>query len=171
MTLIADLVFTIDQSYYGAETRVRDYLPFEKIQRLTRTRWAIINVWRPFGYPAEREPLAFCDARSVPESDLRAVKGILPQGDRKGSYLANTGGASLELWHLLPPKEEGAHRWYYCDKVTPNEALLIKQFDSKLDGRARRVPHTAFASDEDRGPPRQSLEVRCFVFWEDEERD
>lgn len=51
---------------------------------------------------------------------------------------------------------------------TPSEVTLIKCFDSKLDGRARRVPHTAFVNpatiDEE---ARESIEVRALVFSED----
>lgn len=135
---------------------------------------AIINVWRPFGHPATREPLALCDARTVRESDLMPLKGILPQREGsidKSTYFKSTKGASIELWALLPPEEgdQSRHKWYYCSGVDVDEAILIKQFDSKRDGTARRVPHSAFASSEDSGPKRQSLEVRCFVFWEDQE--
>jgi hypothetical protein len=47
--------------------------------------------------------------------------------------------------------------------------ILIKCFDSKLDGRARRVPHTAFSvpGTEDK-EGRESIEVRCLVFHEDD---
>lgn len=48
---------------------------------------------------------------------------------------------------------------------TPSEALLIKCFDSKKD-KAKLSPHTAFQCEFDAGPPRQSIEVRCLVFWE-----
>lgn len=47
--------------------------------------------------------------------------------------------------------------------------LLIKCFDSKLDGRARRVPHTAFVNEETQGErARESIEVRALVFYEDQ---
>jgi hypothetical protein len=52
--------------------------------------------------------------------------------------------------------------------MQPDEALLIKCFDSKVDGRARRTPHTAFQTEMDCGGARQSVEVRCLVFWEDQ---
>lgn len=64
-----------------------------------------------------------------------------------------------------------SHKWYYVSKVTPNEALLIKQFDSKKNGVARRTPHSAFSATEDYGPTRQSVEVRCLIFWEDQPHD
>ncbi|KFA53891.1 hypothetical protein S40293_08255 [Stachybotrys chartarum IBT 40293] len=49
------------------------------------------------------------------------------------------------------------------------EVLLIKCFDSKMDGLARRVPHAAFmdptaAPD---APPRDSIEVQCLVIHPD----
>lgn len=60
-------------------------------------------------------------------------------------------------------------RWYYKSNLTPEEVILIKCFDSKLDGRARRVPHTAFhvpGTEETEG--RESIEVRALVFHEGE---
>ena len=61
------------------------------------------------------------------------------------------------------------HQWYYLYGQTPEEVTLIKCFDSKLDGRARRIPHTAFVNpatvDED---ARESIEVRALVFHEHE---
>lgn len=54
--------------------------------------------------------------------------------------------------------------------MRPNEALLIKQFDSKKSGIAR-TPHSAFFAKEDYGATRQSVEVRCLLFWEDQPHD
>ena len=55
--------------------------------------------------------------------------------------------------------------------MTPEEVLLIKIFDSKRDGRARRVPHSAFVDPRTvhDNRPRKSIEVRCLVFWENED--
>jgi hypothetical protein len=60
-------------------------------------------------------------------------------------------------------------RWYYKSGLTPEEVLLIKCFDSKVDGRARRVPHTAFEvpNTEDK-EARESIEIRALVFHEDD---
>jgi hypothetical protein len=74
--------------------------------------------------------------------------------------------------YLLLDTNEGIlnrNRWFYKSNLTPDEVLLIKCFDSKLDGRARRVPHTAFhvpGTEEKEG--RESIEVRALVFHEDE---
>lgn len=53
-------------------------------------------------------------------------------------------------------------------KMSTDEALIFKQFDSKKDGRARQTPHCAFQCADDHGPTRQSIEVRCLEFWEGE---
>ena len=164
----------IDQSYHGALLRLREHLSDAEVERLTKTRWAIVNVWRPFGRPAERDALAVCDARSVSDSHLRAFTGIPPKMQHDGdvSYLSYDGAIPIELWNVVAPDERASqHRWYYCSKLRPDEALLIKQFDSKKEGVARRTPHTSFVSEEDQGPPRQSVETRCLVFWEDQESD
>jgi hypothetical protein len=131
-------------------------------ERLSKTRWAIINVWRPIGSPVKRDALAVCDARSCPESDLRIVYAQLPtRGD--GSKVSK--GKGFEVFNVA---HNPNHKWYYASEMTPEETWMIKCFDSKLDGRARRVPHTAFQAESDQGPPRQSIEVRCLVFWEDQ---
>lgn len=69
----------------------------------------------------------------------------------------------------LSVKANKAHKWYYLHGQTPEEPLLIRCYDSKLDGRARRVPHTAFSNPEYEGSyARESIEVRALVFHEDE---
>lgn len=61
------------------------------------------------------------------------------------------------------------HKWNYLYKQTPEEVLLIKCFDSKTDGRARRVPHSAFVNPEHEGEKkRESIEVRALVFHPDD---
>ncbi|KAG7040467.1 methionine permease [Colletotrichum scovillei] len=138
----------IDQSYKAALSRVPHHLP-DDADNLLKGRVQIINVWRPIK-TVQRDPLAIADARSVAESDLVATELIYP--DRRGETYA--------------VRHSNAHKWYYKNGLTPNEVILIKCFDSKTDGRARRVPHTAFvdptASSD--APPRESIEVRALVF-------
>jgi len=47
------------------------------------------------------------------------------------------------------------------------EALLIKTFDSAMDGRARRSIHTAFSNPlaAPDAPARESIESRLMVFY------
>jgi len=141
----------IDQSYKAAENRVSHHLP-EEAEKLLKGRYQIINVWRPIK-PIYKDPLAVADAHSVPDSDLIPVDLIYP--DRRG-----------ETYTVRPNTQ---HKWYYVYGQTPEEVTLIKCFDSKKDGRARRVPHTAFVNPEteDR-EPRESIEVRALVFHPDD---
>jgi len=108
-----------------------------------------------------RDPLAVCDARSVSEEDLCPISVKKPRNSRKHVR-------DMETWQLFGNPQ---HRWYYASRMTPEEACLIKIFDSKEDGRARRTPHSAFTLPEQlpSGPPRQSVEVRCLVSWQNEE--
>ena len=41
-------------------------------------------------------------------------------------------------------KYNPAHRWFYIPEMRTDEVLLLKCYDSELDGRARFLPHTAF---------------------------
>jgi hypothetical protein len=162
----------IDQSYFGAEL-VRDSkleeFPDAEAEKLKRSRWAIINLWRPF-HIVTRDNLALCDARTADESDLVAVYANLSEELRNAKTGYNFAAKSRsEAWEVKA--NPGSHKWYYAANMRPDEALLIKQFDSKTHGVARRTPHTAFSAKEDSGPTRQSVEVRCLVFWEDQPQE
>ncbi|KAI1379883.1 hypothetical protein F4677DRAFT_442079 [Hypoxylon crocopeplum] len=143
----------IDQTYQASLSRVPHHLPAEEASELLKGRVQIINVWRPIR-PVLRDPLAVADASSVSEDDLVAIPLIYP----------NRRGETFSVRH------SDRHRWYYKKGLAPDEVLLIKCFDSKTDGRARRVPHTAFVDPKtgDDVPSRESIEVRCLVFHPDD---
>ncbi|KAF7185436.1 Hydroxylase/desaturase asaB, partial [Pseudocercospora fuligena] len=130
-------------------------------KRASRSRWAIINVWKPLK-TITREPLAVCDAETVSEDDLRAVKLEVP----KNFMFPDGDKIALELWHVAPNER---HRWYYPKSMEPDEALLIKCFDSRIhDGTARRAPHSAIRTPHDHGDARESIELRTIVFWDNQ---
>jgi len=60
------------------------------------------------------------------------------------------------------------HRWFYFSQMKRDEALLLKRYDSSIDGRARRTAHAAF--DDPTSPsdpaPRESIEARSIAFFE-----
>jgi hypothetical protein len=63
-------------------------------------------------------------------------------------------------------------QWYFVSEMDTDEVLLIKCFDSSTrDGLARRCPHSAFEwrDDADSGSARESIEIRCLVFGEDQQ--
>jgi len=121
-------------------------------------RYAFINLWRPISI-VEAKPLACCDAATTAEDDL--IVFSLQYADRVGeNYFA---------------KHEDRHRWYYYPQMTPDEAMLIKQWDSAGrvgDGKERPSTsafalHTAFVdpSSPPGAPDRESIEVRCVVLY------
>lgn len=140
----------IDQSYPASENRVRHHFPDEHEQLLSK-RFQIINLWRPIK-TIRKDPLTVAAAHSVPEDDLVPVGLIYP--DRRGETLS------------VKPNDK--HEWFFLRDQKPDEPLLIKCYDTKVDGRARRVPHTAFVdpSTEDL-EGRESIEVRTLVFYDE----
>lgn len=93
------------------------------------------------------------DATSVPDADLLPVQLIYP--DRVGE--------------TFTVKWNESHKWFFLREQSPEEVLLIKCFDSKTDGRARRAPHSAFVDEEfENESKRESIEVRALVFHEDD---
>ncbi|KAF2815512.1 7alpha-cephem-methoxylase P8 chain related protein [Mytilinidion resinicola] len=139
----------IDQSYAASENRVKHHLP-DEANELLKKRFQIINVWRPIK-TILRDPLTLADAHSVPDSDLIPAKLIYP--DREGET------------YVVKPNPE--HRWYFKYAQRPDEPLFIKCFDSVDDGRARRIPHTAFVNPAHvDDAPRESIEVRTLVFYD-----
>jgi len=139
----------VDHTAKSGPQRVRELLG-EEADELLRGRLQVINLWRPIRGPLRDAPLAVCDARSVAPGDL--VPSDLVYRDRVGETYGVT----------FNPR----HRWFYVPDMQPNEALLLKCYDSATDGRARFAPHTAF-EDPTAPPdiaPRESIELRTFVF-------
>src|SRR5580700_2963378 len=139
-----------DYTFKAAPRRVRDLLP-EEADRLLMNRFAEVNVWRAIRGPIESSPLALCDARSLDAADIVPID--LVYRDRVGEIFG----------FLYNPK----HRWYYFPRMERNEAILLKCYDSRDDGRARFTAHTAF-EDPNSPPsaaPRESIEARALVFW------
>ncbi|AUT02122.1 methyltransferase [Nostoc sp. CENA543] len=125
----------------------------DNIDELLQRRFAIINVWRAIAQPIQESPLAVCDAQSIAPTDL--VAGDLVYRGRVGETYAVTYNQE--------------HKWFYFPQMHRDEALFIKCFDSATDGRARFAAHTAFedpTSPSD-APPRESIELRTFVFYPD----
>lgn len=139
--------------------RMSDGPDKEALRSRQGSRWAIINTWRPIA-TINREPLACADGRSVPTSDLRPAKFLT-------DVINPDKPSTAELWMGVHKPE---HSWYWVSNMTPSEALLIKCFDTRMDGgkTCRRSLHSAFRHPEDHGPGRSSVELRAFVFWDDQ---
>jgi hypothetical protein len=138
-----------DYTEKSAPQRVRDLMGADA-DALLQHRFEIVNVWRPITGPLRDAPLAVCDARTVDPADW--VASSLIYRDREGETYA--------------VRYNPAHHWWYVPEMMPNEVLLLKCFDSALDGRARMAPHSAF--EDPTAPadklPRESIELRTLVF-------
>lgn len=61
-------------------------------------------------------------------------------------------------------------RWYYAKEMQTDEMVLFVGYDSRDDGRARFTPHSSFQDPTTPAdaPYRESVELRAYVFWEDD---
>jgi len=120
--------------------------------QLARTRFQIVNVWRPLVDPVEDYPLALCDARSLDPSDL------IDSERRAPNHIGE-----IQLAVHAPEQ-----RWYYYSEMRPPEVLVFKTFDSIDAGLRPCSIHSAIhlpQAPED-AKPRESVESRAFVFYE-----
>lgn len=117
---------------------------------MLRHPFAEINVWRAIRGPLQMMPLAICDASSMRATDF--IIGDIVYPDRVGEFYAIAC--------------DPGHRWWYFSDLWPDEALLVKCYDSD-ESRSRFGAHGAFSHP--RTPPdapaRESIEVRAFVFF------
>ena len=131
-----------------------------------KRRFQLINIWRNIDpeEPVQQFPLACVDASTSPASDGSLKTLYLHYSDRIG-----------ENYFVSHRKQ---HKWCYFPRMTHDEALLIKQWDSR--GAIAREDdesdlstfsiHSAFhdATSTGTSPPRKSIEVRCAVIWQEE---
>lgn len=176
----------VDQTPDAAAVRVRRHLPADEAEELLKGRYQIINVWRPIGHPASDFPLAVVDWRSTKPEDFVKVDLLYPKrtdsddGDDRGKETVptskdnhTTDGYEVkgETYGVAPSDN---HKFFYMKDMTPEEAMFIKCFDSRSEsvgghkGLAGMTPHTAFVDPNSPAdaPGRQSIEVRCLVFYE-----
>jgi hypothetical protein len=142
-----------DYTERSGPQRVRDLLPADEAEQRLKKRFAQFNVWRSIAHdPVEMLPLGLVDAQSIAPRDLAVCD--LVYADRTG-----------EIYQGVHNPD---HRWIYFPRMTRNEAVLIKNYDSLKDGRARFSLHSAF--DDPTAPanpkPRQSIEVRALAFFD-----
>jgi hypothetical protein len=158
----------VDQTPISAHKRVKRHAP-----NVPWTRFQLINVWRPLKNPVYDYPLAVADFRSIDVvNDLIPTTLVYPPPLPNG-----------ETYSIVYNPQ---HRWCYWSKMTPDEVLLLKCYDSAsralstvkasaaevdetlLKDVAGLTPHTAFydAQAAAEGPSRRSIEVRALVFYD-----
>jgi len=135
-----------DYTERSGPDRLRLALP-DEADALSKRRFAIVQVWRPIGHPARRDPLTLCDGRSLRPEDM--VRTERRHRDRVGEiyFIAHNPG----------------QRWYFTPDMSPDEAYVFVVYDHET-GRPRFTPHTSFCFDPE-APPRQSIEVRTLALF------
>jgi len=147
----ADIVHN-DYTAKSGIKRLYDLFP-DEADALSQNRFAIINVWRSIAGPILNHPLVLCDATSVGADELVSV-------ERR---------AEERIGELQVAVYGEQQRWYYYPHMQMNEALIFKTFDSADDGRTRFTIHSSVVDPTapDDAPPRESIETRCLVFFEE----
>jgi hypothetical protein len=149
-----------DYTEQSGPVRQRQILEAAQRLDLAARHFAFINLWRPLVGPVQDNPLTLADARSVAPADF-VPTDIEHFGEDDLQVPRHRG-------QIYSVRYNPAHHWLYVSDMQPSEVLLLKCYDSRLDGRARFVPHTGF-----RNPacppefvPRESIEVRALVVFD-----
>jgi hypothetical protein len=147
-----------DFSAAAAESMLHRTLPAGEAAERLRCRYSVFNVWRTFSGPPQDVPLALCDTRSV-----------APQDKQYCDITMKMASGDVLTWENIAYYHNEAHRWWYCPAMTRDEAYVFRSFDS-APGHAEQVPHSAFVNEScpASAPPRASVEVRVFAFYEDQ---
>lgn len=140
-----------DYTDWSARNRVTAVMG-DEAEALLAKRFAIVNVWRSIAGTIEEWPLGLCAWDSVDDSHLHTVER------RAYNRVGQTRHASFD------PDNE----WFYFPRMTRDEAILIKNYDTATDGRARYALHTSFddPTAPDDAAPRESLETRVLAFFD-----
>jgi hypothetical protein len=130
--------------------RVRQLLP-DEAAKLLKHRVAFYNFWKPLKRRVEERPLAMCGVTSSTPEDFVTMK--LRYRDRDGE--------------ICVLRNSPQHKWWYFPHMTPDQAILLKTFDSETDGGARFIGHSAFEDPNtpSDAPMRESIEMRTIAFF------
>ncbi|KAJ9156828.1 hypothetical protein NKR19_g4146 [Coniochaeta hoffmannii] len=149
----------VDHTEPEAYRRLRRYLSPDEIERHldgpTKSRFMIVNAWRPLNRPVEDMPLALCEFSSLDLADVAS------------SHFHGGPGYIAETYVLRHNKN---HKWVWFGQQHPNELLVFKNFDSKPGEGPRFIPHAAFFNPlaKPDAMPRESIECRMIVIIEEE---
>ncbi|KAG9251281.1 GA4 desaturase [Emericellopsis atlantica] len=125
-------------------------------------RWALYSIWRPLK-TVKRDPLAVADYRTYSNEDYVPVGVNTPCLGRPGT--SETHSAECYL-----ARHSQRHKWYWIDEQKPEEALVLKFFDSDSEEphgvSAGGVLHSSVELPGTEGEEaRESLEIRCLCIW------
>jgi len=139
-----------DYTKKSARQRVKDILEANEASVVLKHRFAIVQVWRPIK-TIESDPLAICDGRTIPQAGFIRMERRYPN-------------RTAEVYHI---SYNPSHEWLYFPKMTPNEALIFKVFDTDASAGCRFTAHSAFEDPTSpaTAKPRESIELRALVLF------
>ena len=143
----------------SAAQRMRDKFGDAAGERL-KGRFAIVNAWRSMTGTIEQWPLTVCDARTIDDRLLHSTRREAPlRAEPSFEY-----DRPSETRHAA---HDPNHAWHYFPRMTRDEILLFKNYDTLTDGTARYALHSAFEDPNTPADaaPRESIETRAFVFY------
>ncbi|CAK1364211.1 unnamed protein product [Cercospora beticola] len=152
--------FHLDSSIAFAQTLAQYYKTTRRLSHMN-VREMHVNVWRPLR-PVLNSHLALLDACTlVPDVDEIPLTFVSqnPRNPRRSTHYLR-----YSPWH----------RFFYRSEMGTEDVIIFKTFDSKVDGRARRVAHGSVKDPqvpENLCPGRASIELRAMVFFEGESRE
>ena len=118
-------------------------------------RLVILQFWRNVGPEVMDLPLAFCDASTVPRSDMQAI------------HVPNYADSGLPF-DAFGVNPGNAHDWYVFPNMRVDEVVAFRTFDSERAGTEEPfwTPHSAFRDPHyDNAPDRRSIEVRATCLY------
>ena len=147
------VTFHMDNDRETAEANLKRALSPEEADYWLSRNWGIINVWRPIGDTVFQYPLGLIDSTSA---DL--VHNAVPIFT-KNNYKD----------HFTALRFDPNYRFYYASRLTPDEAMLFVDFDSKHSPGLSGLAHGAFRdhASPDNAPLRRSIEVRVLVLYDE----
>ena len=160
-TTISEYVTTVHTDYTSYSANHLFLSLYQSEKQPKKGRYAIINAWRNISnIPIEQNDIAICDERSLVKPDDYIE-------------LEFTNNNYNILQYRLNDSNSKQHHWYYYPKMTKDEVLLFKQYDSKTNIGGRFCFHTSLNSKvslDDISPlaTRESIEVRAILFFENE---
>lgn len=151
-----------DYTLSSGPRRIREVLTDNDALHLLDRRAAVINLWRPIVGPVQDHPLAVCHARTTDLQDFVPTKI-----EHFLEHNLETPHLTGEIYSFV---HSDAHRWFTVSDMQPNEAFLLKCFDTANDGRAIFTGHTGFKNPECPSDfiPRESIELRTVVVFPEE---
>jgi hypothetical protein len=150
-----------DYTDTSAHERLRDVMG-DVAKEKQKNRFAIINIWRSINGTIEEWPLAVCDSRTVDDTLMIATLRHAPHREEPSFEYSRQSETNHACY-------DSNHSWFYFSKMTQNEILIFKNYDTIRDGKTARYSlHTSF--EDPTSPvnpsPRETIESRVILFFE-----